>query len=127
MTTKPYGLGKGERLSSLTAVRRLFEDGVSGFVYPFRYTILIEESTSPTVEVLFSVPKRNHKRAYRRNLLRRRTKEAYRLTKESLVAHAVAEGKSIDMALVYSTKDVLSYKTIEHAVRNILREVVERC
>lgn len=127
MSTKPNGLGKAERLSSLTAVRRLFEDGASGFVYPFRYTILIEESTSPTVEVLFSVPKRNHKRANRRNLLRRRTKEAYRLAKEDLVATATTRGKSIDMALVYSSKDVLSYKTIEHAVEHILREVVERC
>lgn len=127
MSTKPHGLGKAERLSSLTAVRRLFEDGASGFVYPFRYTILIEESTSPTVEVLFSVPKRNHKRANRRNLLRRRTKEAYRLAKEGLVAAAAKRGKSIDMALVYSSKDVLPYKTIEHAVEHILQEVVERC
>lgn len=127
MSTRPHGLSKAERLSSLTAVRRLFEDGVSGFVYPFRYTILMEESTSPTVEVLFSVPKRNHKRANRRNLLRRRTKEAYRLTKEGLIVTATTRGKSIDMALVYSSKDVLPYKTIEHAVGRILQEVVERC
>lgn len=126
MVEKPFGLAKSERLSSLTAVRRLFADGASGFVYPFRYTVFTEESASPTVEVLFSVPKRNHKRANRRNLLRRRTKEAYRLNKGALHAVAAERGKAIDMALVYSSKDVLPYNTIEHAVRRILQEIAER-
>ena len=80
-----------------------------------------------TVEVLFSVPKRNHKRANRRNLLRRRTKEAYRLQKQLLWQSAEAQGVAVDMALVYSTKEVLSYKTIENAVRRILEEVAQRC
>lgn len=126
MDTKPNGLAKSERLSSLTAVRRLFQDGVSGFVYPFRYTVIVEKSTSPTVEVLFSVPKRNHKRANKRNLLRRRTKEAYRLNKSSLWSVTTERGVAVDMALVYSSKEVLPYKTIENAVRRILDEVVER-
>ncbi len=127
MDTKPNGLAKSERLSSLAAVRRLFQDGVSGFVYPFRYTVIVEKSTSPTVEVLFSVPKRNHKRANKRNLLRRRTKEAYRLNKSSLWSVTTERGVAVDMALVYSSKEVLPYKTIENAVRRILDEVVERC
>lgn len=127
MDAKPNGLAKSERLSSLMAVRRLFTDGVSGFVYPFRYTILTQKSASPTVEVLFSVPKRNHKRANRRNLLRRRTKEAYRLNKEPLWSAAAERGVAVDMALVYSSKEILPYKTIENAVRRILAEVVERC
>lgn len=127
MDTKPNGLAKSERLSSLTAVRRLFQDGVSGFVYPFRYTVIVEKSTSPTVEVLFSVPKRNHKRANKRNLLRRRTKEAYRLNKSSLWSVTTERGVAVDMALVYSSKEVLPYKTIENAVQRIIDEVVERC
>ena len=127
MDTKPNGLAKSERLSSLTAVRRLFQNGVSGFVYPFRYTVIVEKSTSPTVEVLFSVPKRNHKRANKRNLLRRRTKEAYRLNKSSLWSVTTERGVAVDMALVYSSKEVLPYKTIENAVRRIIDEVVERC
>lgn len=118
---------KMERLCSLHAQRRLFTEGVSGFVYPFRYTTYIEESTLTTVEVLFSVPKRNHKRANRRNLLRRRTKEAYRLQKQELWCVAESRGVAVDLALVYSSKDVVSYKTIEHAVRRILEEVAARC
>ena len=123
---KPHALPKSERLSSLTAVRRLFTDGASGFVYPFRYMVLKTESTTPSVEVLFSVPKRNHKRANKRNTLKRRMREAYRLNNEALHAAIKEQGKELDIALVYSTKDLLPYKTIENAVRKILAEVVGR-
>ena len=122
---KPCALPRSERLRSLTAVRRLFKDGASGFVYPFRYMVITEKSASPSVEVLFSVPKRYHKRANKRNILRRRTKEAYRLNKASLKASATQRGVDVDLALVYSAKELLSYKTIEHAICKILAEVSE--
>ena len=120
---KPHALPKAERLSSLTAVRRLFADGASGFVYPFRYMVYKSESTTPSVEVLFSVPKRNHKRANRRNTLKRRMREAYRLNNDALHTAIEEHGKEVDIAFVYSTKDLLPYKTIEHAVRKILADV----
>ena len=124
---KPYALPKSERLSSLTAVRRLFKDGASGFVYPFRYMVITEQSTTPSVEVLFSVPKRYHKRANKRNILRRRTKEAYRLNKTPLASFVEDKGYGVDIALVYSSKEVLPYKNIENAICKILNEVCERC
>lgn len=123
---KPYALPKSERLSSLTAVRRLFKDGASGFVYPFRYMVITEQSTTPSVEVLFSVPKRYHKRANKRNTLRRRMKEAYRLNKEILTSLAKAKGLSVDIAIVYSSKEILPYKTISYAICRILNEVAGR-
>ena len=72
---------RAERLRTLGAIRRLFESGESGFVYPFRYVWFAEADDRMSAEVLFSVPKKFHKRANRRNLLRRRAKEAYRLNK----------------------------------------------
>jgi ribonuclease P protein component len=123
---KPYALPKSERLSSLAAVRRLFQDGASGFVYPFRYMVITEKSATPTVEALFSVPKRNHKRANKRNVLRRRTKEAYRLNKAILTSSALANSQTVDIALVYSSKEILPYKTIEYAICKIINEIVER-
>lgn len=117
-------LPRTERLRSLGAVRRLFESGHGGFVFPFRYVWYAEANAADTTEVLFSVPKKFHKRANRRNLLRRRTKEAYRLAKERLTAGEAAV--NVDLALVYSSKEVLPYKTIDHAVRRILETVAGR-
>ena len=126
MNSKPNALPKSERLCSLGALRRLFDEGRSGFVYPFRYTYLTEESTSPSVEVLFSVPKRNHKRANKRNLLKRRMREAYRLNNGELKSLCQSRGVAFDIAFIYSSKEVLPSNTIAHAITKILAEVAER-
>lgn len=118
-----HSLPRTERLRSLGAVRRLFQSGESGFVFPFRYVWYAEADELSSVEVLFSVPKKFHKRANKRNLLRRRTKEAFRLQKQ-IVANGAPV--NLDLALIYSSKEVLSYKTISHAVRKVLESVVER-
>lgn len=62
-------------------------------------------------------------RANRRNLLRRRTKEAYRLQKQIVRNGATV---NLDLALIYSSKEVLPYKVIANAVRKILEHVAER-
>lgn len=117
-------LSRTERLRTLGAIRRLFTEGESGFVYPFRYLWYAEADTEPSVEVLFSVPKKYHKRANKRNLLRRRTKESYRLQKELLTLR-VGE-QNLDLALIYSAREVLPSKKISHAVHRILESIAER-
>ena len=124
MMQHPHALRPSERLRSLGAVRRLFQHGEGGFVFPISNYILARSDVPVLLGVLFSVPKKFHKRANRRNLLRRRTKEAYRLQKQLLTNHC---GQSnVDLALIYSSKEVLPYKTIAHAVRRILENVAER-
>ena len=121
--TTDRSLPRKERLRSLGAVRRLFESGQSGFIFPFRYLWFAEADSERSVEVLFSVPKKFHKRANRRNLLRRRTKEAYRLQKELLEACGAV---NLDVALIYSSKEVLPYKTISYAVFCLKKKNLER-
>ena len=118
-----FRLPHDERLRSFGAVRRLFQDGHGGVVYPFRYVLYAECDDRLSGEVMFSVPKKNHKRANVRNLLRRRTKEAYRLNKSLL--HDCGKLASVDMALIYSSKEVVDYKTIANAVRKILSTIAE--
>ncbi|HIY69102.1 MAG TPA: ribonuclease P protein component [Candidatus Alistipes intestinigallinarum] len=118
-----HSLSRNERLRSLGAVRRLFESGESGFIFPFRYVWFAEPDTERSVEVLFSVPKKFHKRANKRNLVRRRTKEAYRLQKQILTDAGTP--LNLDLALIYSSKETLSAKTIAHAVRRILESVAK--
>lgn len=121
--TTDRSLPRRERLRSLGAVRRLFESGESGFIFPFRYVWYAEADSERSVEVLFTVPKKFHKRANKRNLLRRRTREAYRLQKELLEG---CGSVNLDLALIYSSKEVLPYKTVAHAVHRILESIVER-
>ncbi len=118
-------LAHHERLRSRGLIRRLFESGKGGFVYPLRYMWLSEEAQEEHVgqhQVLFTVPKRFHKRANKRNLLRRRIKESYRLQK-LLLDQGDGSARNIDIAIIYSTKELHSYKTVDNAVRKILENI----
>lgn len=118
-----HSLPKEQRLHSFGAIRKLFQEGQSGYVYPFRYTFYIEESQHSNVAVLFSTPKKFHKRANRRNTLRRRTKEAFRLNKELLTA--ALGSRSINIAIVYSSKTIHDYKSIENGVKRVLQNIAQ--
>lgn len=116
-------LPRSERLRGEIRVARVFGEGTGFFVYPFRCVYKVEqaaEGAAAGIAFLISVPKRNHKRANKRNLQKRRTREAFRTQKQALKAAASAKGLRVSIALVYSTKDILEYKTIEDAVGKII-------
>lgn len=120
-----YTLPRSERLRSLKAIRRMFGEGRGGFVYPFRYIWIADkqegESEGRGIEVMFSVPKKFHKRANKRNLLRRRMREVYRLNK-SLIYNSLGNHR-IEIAVVYSSKTIHNYRTIENGVKKILEQI----
>lgn len=114
-------LTKPERLHSYGAIRRLFNEGQSGFVYPFRYMFYIEDAAQSEAAILFSTPKKFHKRANKRNTIRRRMREVYRLNKEILTAHL--GNRRIELALIYSSKTLHDYKFIENALKKSLEQI----
>ncbi|MFR9620994.1 MAG: ribonuclease P protein component [Rikenellaceae bacterium] len=124
MSTKLNSLAHEERLRGRSRVSQLFNEGHSGFVYPLRYVWIDDEGNaegeSKLASVLFNVPKRFHRRANKRHLLRRRVKEAYRLEKSALVV----EGRPrLNVALIYSTKEELPYSNILRSVKKILNQI----
>ena len=72
-------LGKPEKLKSRKLIGQLFEEGKSVKKFPVRLVYLQTQHTSDfPVQVGFSVPKRNFKRAVDRNRIKRLLREAYR-------------------------------------------------
>ena len=118
-------LPKSEKLYSFGAIRRLFTEGRGGFVYPLRYMVYAEYSVDEkmSAEILFSTPKKFLKRANKRNKVRRRMREAYRLNKQILLSST--EPRMMQVALIYSSKEVIDYKTIENATKRILEIIAK--
>lgn len=120
-------LTKIERICSRKTIERLFAKGRGAFVYPLRYVVSVRDAGEGDVpvSVMVSVPKRNHKRAVKRNLLKRRVKEAYRTGKHDLCGRCTAAGKHLDIAFIYVSKEAEDFKLISHAVERILKQVGE--
>ena len=64
---------------------------------------------------VFTVPKKLFKRAVKRNLLKRRMREAVRLNQSAILGDFCA-----DFLLVYIGKEICPYEAIEAAVKDIL-------
>ncbi len=110
-------LKKKERLSVRTDLSRLFVSGRYGFTDGFRYCYRIGNEL-PFNRIVVSVPKKCFRRAVKRNLLKRRIREAYRLNKNLLPVNAEKGGT--DILFIYSSKDILDFNAVVLSVRNIL-------
>ena len=59
-----FSLPREERLRSLTTIRRLFTEGKGGFVYPFRYTYLVQKPKAVVTDVEAEVAEETEKKIY---------------------------------------------------------------
>lgn len=65
------------------------------------------------VKVLVVVPKRNARRAVRRNRIKRLAREAYRLNKDILTEFLLKANKTIHFAVIWSDGEDLPYAEFE--------------
>lgn len=122
MLDKSFKLRKKERLCSKKQIGELFSDSNSFFVYPFRviWRLTDEEREFP-VQFAISVGKKRIRRAVKRNYLKRRIKETYRLNKHIITDDLT--GKSLDMMLVYMTNDIKEFSDIQPSMIKLLKKL----
>ncbi len=128
---KRYGFPKHERIKLRSEVKELFESNGKEVLnlYPLKVLFLLKpagNNTQPGVKILVSVPHKKIKRAVKRNLIKRRIKEAYRLNKLPLTAKAKEKGQSVLIAFVYVSSSVKKYAEIEPSVKAAIQEIINR-
>jgi ribonuclease P protein component len=122
-----FTLKKEERLCSPKILGELFISGESFLVYPLKVVFLKSETPLPhPAEAAFAVSKRNFKRAVKRNLLKRRMREAYRLNKHLLYDELAARNSHISIIFIFVGKDILDFDKIEKAMILALKKVIGR-
>lgn len=112
-------LPKSERLRGKAAVSALMSKGRWGFSRGLKYCYLRNDSPEGPNRIMVSVPKRLFKRAVKRNLLKRRMREAYRTQKSFL------EPSSTDILFLYNSKEINDFQTIKEEVAEILKKVAD--
>lgn len=114
-------LPKSERLHGKLKISALMSKGRWGFTPGgLKYCFLKDTASSSLEEannIIVSVPKRLFKRAVKRNLLKRRLREAYRTQKDILPP------KGYSILFLYNTKDVLEYSALREQVGAVLQKL----
>ena len=119
---KSHGLSKAERISGVKDVSALLAGGKwmrSELLKACYMRNGLEYS-----RIVVSVPKRLFKRAVKRNLLKRRIREAYRLQKGLLVP-AEQPAAGFDILLQYNSPEVADFAAIRADVAAVLRRIAE--
>ncbi len=119
-----FTLPKSERLHGKSKISALMSRGRWGFTPGLKYCFLKEEAANDGIpsqanSIIVSVPKRLFKRAVKRNLLKRRLREAYRTQKDIL------HPKGYSILFLYNTKDVLEYSALREQVASVLQKLAE--
>jgi ribonuclease P protein component len=122
MITLKETFSKSERLCSKKAIEALFQNGKSFYCPPFLIVWANSSSEIPfPAQVAFSVSKKSFKLAVSRNLIKRRTREAYRRNKQVLYNLLNTTNKKIIFTMIYRENAIPDYQTVENAVKQMIR------
>ena len=118
-------LYKSEKLCSKTEIEQLYSQGTSVMAYPLRAVWLAvpprKEVQPVAARFLISIPKKRIRHAVNRVLLRRRTREAYRLNRRQVLLPALQQhGVGVDIAFVYLDSTAAPYAVIEEKMISLL-------
>lgn len=114
-----HTLPKEERLCGKTTVAALLSEGKWGATAHLRFCWAAGREEGRN-RILVAVPKKFFKRAVKRNLLKRRLREAYRLQKELL------EATGVDILFSYSHSEIADFQTLYAEVTDILQRIQSR-
>ena len=113
-----FSFSKKERISEKKIIDTLFNNGKKFNKNPFDIRFINQEFKDDSFSrVLITVSSSRIKSAVKRNLLKRRIKESYRKNKN------IISNKSLMIAFVYVSDEILMYSDINDSVIKILKKL----
>ena len=130
-------LKKTDRLKSRKSIERLFREGKSFLVFPYR--ILYQLTPSPnaapstnaaaapkgSLQAGFGVSSRLFRKAVDRNRIKRLTREAWRLQRHPLSGHLHEKGRTMEVFLIYTGKQLPDYTLVAQKIGVALQKLMK--
>ena len=115
---------KKQKLCSETVIKEMFSNGKSFTTSAVRLVWKEDNNEDEvTVKSIIVVPKKKIRLAVKRNIIRRRMKEAYRLHKIELENMLKDKKLQLSIAMIYQNENILPYKTMEEEIKLILERL----
>ena len=134
--SKQFTLGKEERLKSRKQIEKLFAEGKSFVVNPFRVYFLFDGMINAQLSIPITiginiqfgvgVSAKNFKKAVDRNRIKRLTREAWRLQKNELSEKIKTTQKQLNVFFIYTGKELPDFTTVKDKVAVALKKLADK-
>lgn len=125
-TPQRYKLPSRNRLKLRKDIETLFQTGKAFSVFPFRIIYQKPATTAlqPYLKFGISVPKKRIPKAVKRNLLKRRIREAWRQEQHLILDNILANEQGLHCFIIYiGPKELPDYTVILTAIRDIIAKL----
>ena len=141
---RPDFTWKKEKLKSRKRIERVFKEGKSFSLFPYRVYFLLETPAPPPaspepppaapeprpvprgpLQAGFGASRRNFKRAVDRNRIKRLSREGYRLQKEPLLRKLQEKGLSMAVFFIYTGRELPDYPTVTEKIGVALLKLIK--
>lgn len=118
------GFSKINRLKSKTQIQRIFTEGNRFYEAPFSVLFLNNINTDDSnLQIAISVPKKKITSAVKRNLIKRRIREAFRTQYENLISQLEKYDRKIILMIIYSDTKPQNFSLIKSKISLTLQRL----